>query len=160
MTVRPLTTVLDVLRARIDHTAFDAVAFSLDSVVADLGYGDVRPLPGSIAWIDALRAEGKAIGLVFAGDNPRAAVELAGVGDRFDAVAGGPDALARVLEALDVPAQRAIAVDTAGEGIQTALRSGLRLTIALARGPESPEALRRAGAAAIVADLHELLRAT
>ena len=53
---RPVATVLDVLRKRIDHDAFDAAILSLEAVAADLGYGDVRPLPGSIAWIDRLRA--------------------------------------------------------------------------------------------------------
>ncbi len=52
---RPVATVLDMLRARIDHDRFDAALFTLESVAADLGYGDVRPLPGAIAWIDRLR---------------------------------------------------------------------------------------------------------
>ena len=49
-------------------TRFDAAVFSLESVVADLGYGDVRPLPGSVAWIDELRAEGKRIAVLYSGE--------------------------------------------------------------------------------------------
>jgi hypothetical protein len=41
-----VSTVLDMLRTRIDHDAFDVAIFSLEAVAADLGYGDVRPLPG------------------------------------------------------------------------------------------------------------------
>ena len=55
---RPLVTALDPLRRRIDYSRFDAAIFSLDAVAADLGYGDVRPLPGSVAWIDGLRRAG------------------------------------------------------------------------------------------------------
>lgn len=47
---RPIATVL----ARIDLDRFDVVLLTLESVAADLGYGDIRPLPGSVAWIDAL----------------------------------------------------------------------------------------------------------
>ena len=53
---RPIATALDTLRPHIDHDAFDAAVLSLDAVIADLGYGDVRALPGSVAWIDRLRA--------------------------------------------------------------------------------------------------------
>jgi hypothetical protein len=40
-----IVTALDVLRRQIDHDDFDAAIFALDAVAADLGYGDVRPLP-------------------------------------------------------------------------------------------------------------------
>ena len=53
--VRPLVTTLDTLRTSIDDDSFDAVILSLDAVAADLGDGDVCPLPGSVAWIDRLR---------------------------------------------------------------------------------------------------------
>src|ERR1700760_4875053 len=87
---RPIATVLDALRARIDAERFDAAVLSLESVVADLGYGDVRPLPGAIAWIRELRAAGKKIGLAASGERAPAALELAGVTDLFDAVVTGP----------------------------------------------------------------------
>ena len=83
---------LDVLRTRIDHDAFDAAIFSLEAVAADLGYGDVRPLPGSIAWIDRLRSERKRIAVLAAGERVAAALELAGIADRFDVVVTGAHA--------------------------------------------------------------------
>src|ERR1700754_1707423 len=86
---RPIATVLDGLRARIDAERFDAVVLSLESVVADLGYRDVRPLPGAVAWIRELRGAGKKIGLAASSERARAALELAGVADLFDIVVTG-----------------------------------------------------------------------
>src|ERR1700744_2325177 len=86
---RPIATVLDALRARIDAERFDAVGVSLEAVAADLGYGDVRPLPGAVAWIRELRGAGKKIALAGSGERARSAVELAGVADLFDAVVTG-----------------------------------------------------------------------
>jgi beta-phosphoglucomutase-like phosphatase (HAD superfamily) len=160
---RPVVTVLDTLRARIDHDAFDAAIFSLECVAADLGYGDIRPLPGAVAWIDELRAEGKRLALVFSGESADAALRLAGIGDRFDLVISGPRAtgtLAQVLDALEVPPDRAILVDVAPRGIAAAGEAGLRLAIAVARGSASPEQLRQSGADTVVADLQELLGPT
>src|ERR1700750_657000 len=86
---RPIATVLDGLRARIDAERFDAAVVSLEAVVADLGYGDVRPLPGAAAWIRERRAGGRKAGRAASGERPRAALELAGVTDLFDAVVTG-----------------------------------------------------------------------
>jgi beta-phosphoglucomutase-like phosphatase (HAD superfamily) len=160
---RPMTTVLDILRARIDHDAFDAAIFSLECVAADLGYGDVRPLPGAIAWIDRLREEGKKIALIFSGESAEPALELAGIGDRFDLVTSGPrvsGTIRRVLDELDVAPERAILCDVAPRGIAAAGEAGLHLAIAVARGSASPEQLRQSGADTVVADLQELLGPT
>jgi beta-phosphoglucomutase-like phosphatase (HAD superfamily) len=160
MSARPTpTTVLDLLRARIDPAAFDAAVFALEAVVADLGYGDVRPLPGSLAWIEKLRGDGIRIALTFAGDNAEAALRLAGIEDRFDAVVGGArgeQALRLVLDELGVAAERAVVVDVAADGLQQGRSAGCHLLIGVARGAAAPEALRRAGADAVVADLQEL----
>jgi beta-phosphoglucomutase-like phosphatase (HAD superfamily) len=160
---RPLVTVLDTLCARIDHDGFDAAIFSLECVAADLGYGDIRPLPGAIAWIDELRAEGKKIALVFSGESAAPALELAGIGDRFDLVTSGPrvaGTLRRILDELDVAPERAVMVDVAPRGIAAAEEAGVRLAIAVARGTASPEQLRQSGADTVVADLQELLGPT
>jgi beta-phosphoglucomutase-like phosphatase (HAD superfamily) len=157
---RPVWSVLDVLRARIDHDAFDAAIFSLAVVAADLGYGDVRPLAGSIAWIDRLRGEGKRIALVASGERAASALELAGIADRFDVVVadGRPrERLARALKDLDVAPERTIVVDVDPTAIAAARELGIELAIAVARGTASPEELRRSGADAVVADLQELL---
>lgn len=160
---RPMTTVRDVLRARIDHDAFDAAIFSLECVAADLGYGDVRPLRGAIAWIDVLRAEGTKIALVFSGESARSALELAGIADRFDLVTSGPrvsGTIARILDELDVAPDRAILCDVAPRGIAAAREAGLHMAIAVAHGSASPEQLRQSGADTVVADLQELLGPT
>jgi beta-phosphoglucomutase-like phosphatase (HAD superfamily) len=93
---RPIVTALDSMRSRIDHDGFDAAILSLDSIVADLGYGDLRPLPGSIAWIDKLRREGKRIAVAASVDRAAAALELAGISDRVDVIVTGSQVRQRV----------------------------------------------------------------
>jgi beta-phosphoglucomutase-like phosphatase (HAD superfamily) len=158
---RPIVTALDMLRRQIDHDDFDAAVFSLDAVAADLGFGDVRALPGAVAWIDRLRAEDKRIALAAAAERAQAALEIAGIADRFDVVVTGSPASARVvraLEDLDVPADRAVVVGIDPAELDAARAAGVELAIGIARGPASPEDLRRAGAIAVVADLQERLR--
>ena len=157
---RPVPTVLDVLRTRIDHDAFDAAIFSLEAVAADLGYGDVRPLPGSIAWIDRLRSERKRIGVLASGERVAAALELAGIADRFDVVVTGSHAeqlVTRALDELDVGPDRAVVVGVEPGDLEAARAAGAALAIGVARGNCTPEQLRRAGADTVVADLQELL---
>lgn len=150
------------LRVELDHDAFDAVLLSLDTVAADLGYGDVRALPGSVAWIDRLREQGKRIGLFATGERAGAALELAGISDLFDEFTVGTraaSALAGAIEDLGASPERTIAVSATAAGIAAAREAGVAFAIALARGYSSPEDLRQAGASTVVADLQELLRA-
>jgi beta-phosphoglucomutase-like phosphatase (HAD superfamily) len=157
---RPIATVLDALRARVDAERFDAVVLSLESVVADLGYGDVRPLPGAVAWIRELRGAGKKIGLAASGERALAALELAGVSDLFDAVVTGPRSsgtLTEVATELGVDTDDAILVDVAPAGIHAGRDAGFDLLIGVARNLGTPEDLRQAGADMVIADLQELL---
>jgi beta-phosphoglucomutase-like phosphatase (HAD superfamily) len=157
---RPIATVLDALRARIDAERFDGVVVWLEAVAADLGYGDVRPLPGAVAWIGELRAAGKKVALAASGERARAALELAGVADLFDATVNGPrnaGTLAEAIAELGVEAGDAILVDVAPAGIQAGKEAGFDLLIGVARNLGSPEDLRQAGADMVVADLQELL---
>ncbi len=157
---RPIATVLDSLRARIDAERFDAVVLWLETVAADLGYGDVRPLPGAVAWVRELRGAGKKIALAASGERARAAVELAGVGDLFDAIVTGPrnsGTLGDAAEQLGVETGDAILVDVAPAGIQAGREAGFDLLVGVARNLGSPEDLRQAGADMVVADLQELL---
>ena len=156
---RGVHTVLDTLRARVDHDAFDGVVFSLESVVADLGYGDVRALPGSIAWLDRLRADGMRIAVVYSGEGAERALDIAGVRDRFDVVwmgARSAETIEQVFEALGVVPDRGVVVDVDPHGLAAAREAGAHLAIALARSAP-PAELRRGGAHAVVADLQELL---
>jgi beta-phosphoglucomutase-like phosphatase (HAD superfamily) len=157
---RPLVTALDMLRRQIDHEAFDAAVFSLDAVAADLGYGDVRPLPGAVAWIDRLRADGKRIAVAAGVERAEAALDIAGIAERVDVVVTGSSAagrLSRALEDLGVEPDRAVVVSVDPGELEAARAAGVELAIGLARGEASPERLRRAGAVTVVADLQELL---
>jgi beta-phosphoglucomutase-like phosphatase (HAD superfamily) len=157
---RPIVTALDMLQRQIDHEAFDAAVFSLDAVAADLGYGDVRALPGAVAWIERLRDERVAVAA--SGERADTALEIAGIADRFDIVVSGARAaerIARALEDLDVEPGRAVVVGVDPAELEAARAAGVELVIGVARGPASPEQLRRAGAITVVADLQELLRA-
>lgn len=159
---RPIATVLDSLRARIDAERFDLAVVWLEAVAADLGYGDVRPLPGAVAWIRELRDAGKKVALCATGERARAAVELAGVADLFDAIVTGPrnsGTLAEVNEELKVEAGASVLIDVAPAGIQAGRDAGFDLLIGVARNLGTPEDLRQAGADMIVADLQELLGA-
>jgi beta-phosphoglucomutase-like phosphatase (HAD superfamily) len=160
---RPVATVLDVLRTRVAPDAFDVAIFSLETVAADLGYGDVRPLPGSIAWIDRLRSKGKRIAVLASGERVAAALELAGITDRFDVVITGSHTeqlIARALDELDVDADEAVVVGVDQLDLEAARQAGAALLIGVARGKSTPEQLRRAGADTVVADLQELLGST
>lgn len=160
---RAIVTALDAVRARIDHDAFDAGVFALRAVAADLGYGDIRPLPGSVAWIDRLRHEGKRIAVTGGAERTGAALELAGIADRIDVVVTGPVAdirVARALDELGVEPDRALVVGVEAHELEAARAAGVELVIGIARGDATPEQLRRAGAVTVVADLQELLGPT
>jgi beta-phosphoglucomutase-like phosphatase (HAD superfamily) len=157
---RPITTVLDSLRARVDAERFDAAVVWLEAVAADLGYGDVRPLPGAVAWIRELREAGKKVALAGSGERARSAVELAGVDDLFDVIVTGPrnaGTLEGVARELAVEPGDAVLVDVAPAGIQAGHEAGFDLLIGVARNLGTPEDLRQAGADMVVADLQELL---
>src|ERR1700753_2705524 len=124
---RPIATVLDGLRARGDAERFCGGVIFLADVVADLGYGDVRPLPGAVAWIRELRGAGKKVGLAASGERARAALELAGVTDLFDAVVTGSRSMGTLTEVateLGVDTDDAILVDVAPAGIQAGREAG------------------------------------
>jgi len=157
---RPVATVLDVLRPRIDHDDFDVAIFCLEAVAADLGYGDVRPLAGSIAWIDQLRNDRKRIAVLATGERVAAALELAGITDRFDVVLTRPHARQLVpaaLNELGIEPDRAVVIGVDQLDLDAAREAGAAYLIGVARGRSTPEQLRRAGADTVVADLQQLL---
>lgn len=159
---RPIATVLDTLRARIDAERFDSIVFWLEAVAADLGYGDVRPLPGAVAWIEEMRGGGKRTALAASGDRARAALALAGIEGEFDTIVDGPRTAAtveRAIEELDGDPETTVLVDTSPAGVRAGRQAAVHLVIAVARGHASPADLREAGADIIVADLQELLGA-
>lgn len=151
---RPVRTVLEPLRTRLELDRIDAAVLELETIAADLGYGDVRALSGSVTWIDHLREEDKRIAVVDGGERGESALAIAGVADRFELTA---PTFAAALEALDVAPDRAVAVAASTEGVSAAVNAGFHRVIAVARGLATPEQLRRAGAHGVVAELHELL---
>jgi phosphoglycolate phosphatase-like HAD superfamily hydrolase len=97
------------------------------------------------------------------GERVAAALELAGIADRFDVVVTGShleQLVAGALDQLNVEADRAVVVGVEPSALEAARAAGVVLAIGVARGNCSPEQLRRAGADAVVADLQELLGPT
>ena len=147
-------------------TTSTRVVFSLESVVADLGFGDVRPLPGSVAWIDRLREEGKRIALVYAGERAERALEhrrhRRPLRRRRERAARRRDGRRGRSTTLGVPADRAVVVDVVPEGPDGGARGRLRADgDRVARGVRDARAAAPAAAPhAVVADLQELLGPT
>ncbi len=159
---RPVTTVLDVLRAELDQESFDGALFSIETVAADLGYGDIRALPGSIAWIEQLRELGKRVGLFASRERVKSALELAGIEELFDEVTIGASTaqtLRSAIEATGVAPERTVVVAATAAAVAAAREAGAHYVVGVARGISSPEELRQACADTVVADLLELLRA-
>jgi beta-phosphoglucomutase-like phosphatase (HAD superfamily) len=116
---------------------------ALDAVVADLGYGDVRALPGSVAWIDRLRGEGKRIAVIAGDERASTALDLAGVDDRIDVVVTGWNAqrrLVRALEELGVEPGRVIVMGVDPQDIEAARAAEVELAIGVARSDATPSA--------------------
>jgi beta-phosphoglucomutase-like phosphatase (HAD superfamily) len=159
---RPVTTVLDMLRVEIDIDSFDVALCGLESVAVDLGYGDVRPLPGSVAWLRKMHESDKRLGLLGTSARTAAALELAGIEDLFDNVTIGARTgatLHQALEEMEVEPERAMVVTATASGVAAAREAKIPIVVAAARGLSSPEELRQAGASTVVADLQELIRA-
>ena len=84
-----------------------------------------------------------------------AALALAGLADHFELSA---TTIAAAIDGLGLPSDRVVAVAASAEGVgPPAGAPGSTSSIAVARGLATPEQLRRAGADAVVAELHELL---
>ena len=102
---------------------------------------------------------GKRILVTTPGQND-SALELAGIADRVDIVLCGlpaHSALAQGLDALGTEPERTIVVAATPEPLAAAAPVS---PSASRRGPDTPEQLRRAGAATVVAELQELLGPT
>src|ERR1700755_672670 len=116
----PIAHLLPGLRARVDAERFDAAVVWLEAVAADLGYGDVRPLPGAVAWLEELRGADKKIALCASGERARAAVGVAGVSAPFDAIVPGPRNVGPLEQAnkeLDIEPGDSLLIDVAPAGI-------------------------------------------
>lgn len=129
-------------------------------VVRNIVAGWLLTLPAAAATAAVAYA---IIDLFGDGERGPSALELAGIADRFDLVLGGDRSattLLQALERIDAVPEAAVFADVTAPGIAAARTAGFALTIAIARGTATPEALRQAGASVVVADLQELLGPT
>jgi HAD superfamily hydrolase (TIGR01509 family) len=104
-------------------------------VMAELAKG-VEPMPGAVALVDALRAQGTPVALVSnsARDFVERALAMAGVGDRFDAVFAredvehgkpAPDLYLAACAALGVAPGAAVGLEDTATGIAALKAAGL-----------------------------------
>jgi alpha,alpha-trehalose phosphorylase len=135
-----------------------------------LATGAIDAFPGSVRWVEQLRAAGVSTAVVSASANCAAVLRAAGIERLFDVkVDGGdvrrlglrgkpaPDGFLEAAARLGAEPARSVVVEDALAGV-TAGRSGdIGLVIGVARGT-TPAALRDAGADIVVGDLQELVR--
>ena len=139
-----------------------------DSFNTVLARDGIAPYPGSIAFIDALDARGKAKAIVSSSKNARTVLGAAGLADRFEVVVDGvvaadaglpgkpaPDTYLFAAHLLDVPPVRAVVLEDAVSGVAAGAAGAFGLVIGVDRGA-GEDALARAGADLVVADLAEL----
>lgn len=129
----------------------------------------VAPYPGSVVWLDELIARGTAVAVVSSSRNTRTVLAAAGLADRFEVIVDGvraadehlpgkprPDTFLRAAADLGVPPARAVVVEDAVSGVAAGHAGNFGLVIGVDRGVGA-DALRRAGADLVVADLAELV---
>ncbi|MFF8828346.1 HAD family hydrolase [Streptomyces sp. NPDC015131] len=131
-------------------------------------------LPGAVRLLHALRGAGTPIAVVSASRHAREVLAAAGVLDLFHACVDGTEAArlglpgkpdpALFLEAarrLGVPPAACAVVEDALAGVEAGRRGGFGLVAGVDRtaGPDTADALRRAGADVVVRDPAELLAA-
>mgnify|MGYP002335823309 CR=1 FL=1 len=136
--------------------------------LAELDERGLRAFPGTIAFLDRLRAAGTLVGLVTASRNAREMLAAAGLADTFDAIidgqvvfdlglAGKPDP-AMFLEAarrLEVAPERSAVIEDAISGIEAGRRGGFGLVVGVDRADHRAQ-LEAAGADVVVNDVSEL----
>jgi beta-phosphoglucomutase family hydrolase len=128
----------------------------------------VEAYPGSVQFLDDLDARGIRKAVVSSSANAKAALEAAGIADRFDARVDGvtlaeeglrgkpaPDTFLRAAELLRTPAQDAAVVEDALAGVQAGRAGDFGLVIGVNRNGQA-EALSQHGADIVVDDLSEL----
>jgi beta-phosphoglucomutase family hydrolase len=131
--------------------------------------GEVAFFEGSLRWLRHLRAAGLRIAVVSASHHCAEILEAADLGGLFEARIDGqvadarrlagkpaPDTYLAAAAALDVEPARAVVVEDALAGVRAGRAGGFGLVVGVARHGDR-DALARAGADLVVADLGELL---
>lgn len=129
----------------------------------------IAPYPGSLALIEQLRAEGIPQGVVSSSKNAEEVLETAGIRGFFAVVVDGrvaerdalaskpaPDMFRAGAIALGVDPARTVAVEDALSGVASAAAAGIAAVVGVDRGAGA-DALRAAGATAVVDDLDRML---
>jgi alpha,alpha-trehalose phosphorylase len=128
----------------------------------------VAAFPGAVAWVRALRRDGRRTAVVSSSVNCRGVLRAAGIADLFDGVVDGgdvarlglrgkpaPDGFLEAARQLGVRPRRAVVVEDAVAGVAAGRAGEFGLVIGVARGAER-DALHAAGAHLVVDDLQEL----
>jgi beta-phosphoglucomutase family hydrolase len=131
----------------------------------------VQSYPGSVRYLDAVRAAGLATAVVSSSANCRAVLTAAGLDGQFDAVVDGvlaaerqlagkpaPDTYLAAATAVGVPPDAAAVFEDALAGVQAGRAGRFGWVVGVDRVGQSAD-LRAAGADAVVTDLAELLPA-
>ena len=140
-----------------------------DAYFAERLHADgVEVFGGTVERVRELRSLGASTALVTSSKHGREVIELAGLGDIFDAQLDGndietlglkgkpnPDLFLEAASRLDVAPARAAVVEDALSGVQAGRAGGFGLVIGVDRGANR-EALERGGADVVVNDLAEL----
>jgi len=143
-----------------------------DLVLAVMARDGIVTFPGSIRFVDAVLAAGLRSAVVSASKNTAAALETAGIGDRFEARIDGivaaerhlpgkpaPDTYLAGAEALGVPAAHCAVFEDAVPGVEAGRAGDFGYVVGVDRAGHA-DALMAAGADIVVADLAELLEGT
>ncbi|WP_141494165.1 HAD family hydrolase [Kytococcus schroeteri] len=139
-----------------------------EAFLAELEAG-VEPYPGSLALLEHLAAVGTPMAVVSSSANAPAVLRTAGIDHFFPVVVDGavareeglpgkpaPDTFEAAAERLGVPSDRAVVVEDATSGVAAGAAGDFAAVVGVDRGAGA-EALRAAGATAVVTDLEELL---
>ncbi len=129
----------------------------------------VDPYPGSVALLDALRELGIPLAVVSSSKNAPAVLAAAGIADRFVSVVDGrvaaalglagkpaPDTFLHAARECGAAPGDAVVVEDAVSGVRAGAAGGFRAVVGVDRGA-GEDALREAGATAVVSDLGELV---
>ncbi|NNE10678.1 MAG: HAD-IA family hydrolase [Ilumatobacter sp.] len=130
----------------------------------------IAPYPGTVAVLDVLDRAGVAQAIVSSSKNARTVLAAADMSDRFPVVVDGLTAIDQALagkpdpamfryaaDRLGVPHEQAIVVEDASSGVAAGAAGGFGFVLGIDRGGNA-DALRAAGADAVVRDLAETLK--
>ena len=133
--------------------------------------GEAHAYPGSVRYVEAVRAAGLRCAVVSGSANCREVLRMTGIESLFDAVVDGrvaveerlhgkpePDTFLAAARKLEIPAQAAAVFEDALAGVAAGRAGGFGLVVGVDRVGHA-DALREHGADVVVTDLGELIAA-